>query len=129
MATFNPSVPMSAGVAKTPGPYSSSLSPINDQVMGTTVWDQWTTGNNAGSFNPAAGGVNTTQIDGQAGFFDALSGFGQALLGGIGVQSEPAARAQAQPVFWGQPEPKGIDTETLMVFGLVGVGVYFLFKQ
>lgn len=128
MATYNPSVPTSGGVAVTSGPYSSGLSPINDQVMGTSVWDAWTTGNSAGSFNPNAGGVNTTQLDGQSGFFDALSGFGQALLGGIGVQ--PDQPAQPQPVFWGgQPQQsQGIDTEMLMILGLVGFGVYFLTK-
>lgn len=130
--TYNPSVPTSAGVAITAGDHPSSLSPINDQVMGGAVWDAWTTGNSGTIFNPATQGVNTTQIDGQTGFFERLTGFGQALLSGIGVQPEPQAarRAQTQRAFWGggQQQRAGLEIEQIAIFGLIGVGLYFAFK-
>lgn len=122
---YNP--PKSSGAGLKFANYDSKFSIWDTMGMGADSLSMGQPVQTAGNFNPAAG-VNTTQVDGQASFFDSLAGFGQAMLGGIGVQPERAA--QAQPAFWGQPEePKGIDTETLVVFGLVGVGVYFLFKQ
>ena len=84
----------------------------------------------AGNFNPTANGVNTTQIDGGASFVDALSGFGKALLEGIGVEPERPSNGGAQPVFFRREEkPKGMDVQQIAIFGLIGVGLYFAFSS
>lgn len=77
----------------------------------------------------AAAGVNTTQLDGQSGFFEALSGFGGAILNGIGVQ--PEGSAQVQQASWGgqQAAPGGVPLDTLLMVGLVGAGIYFAFRK
>lgn len=74
-------------------------------------------------------GVNTTQVDGQTGFFEALSGFGSALLSGLGVQGEREAQRARQVGFFTEPEPQGIQTEQLVMIGLVGAGLYFAFRS
>ncbi|PJE25767.1 hypothetical protein SAMN06297129_2445 [Pseudooceanicola antarcticus] len=82
-----------------------------------------------GTTAAAAAGVNTTQLDGQTGFFDALSGFGSAILSGMGVQ--PEGTATVQQASWGgqQTSAAGIPLDTLLMVGLVGAGIYFAFKK
>lgn len=77
-----------------------------------------------------AGGVNTTQVDGQSSFVDGLAGFGGALLQGIGVRPERQQNGP-QPAMWGQQSDQsagGIDWQMIVVVGLVGVGVYYAFR-
>lgn len=78
----------------------------------------------------AAQGVNTTQLDGQSGFFDALSGFGTALLSGIGVQPDTGT-ATAQKASWGGGgrQRGGVQLDQVLVVGLVGAGLYFALKK
>lgn len=114
---FNPAAP-SGGVdlsfANFGSPSASSIPRISD-FLGPT---------NTGS---AVNGVNTTQIDGQTGFFEALSGFGSALLSGIGVRPDQQA-LQAQPVGFFTPQQQGIGVEKIAIAALVAGGLYFAFK-
>ena len=82
---------------------------------------------NIGTSNAAASGINTAQIDGQSNFVENLSGFGSALLQSLGVRSE--GQVQPQQVAYNQPSAFGIDQKTLMVIGLVGVGIYVAFVK
>lgn len=118
---FNPAAP-SGGVdlsfANFGPPSAFSIPRVSDFLPAT----------NAGGGNMAATGVNTTQIDGQTGFFEALSGFGSALLSGIGVQPENRGM-QAQPVgLFSRPEPQGLQVEQVAILALVAGGLYFAFK-
>lgn len=119
---FNPAAP-SGGVDLSFanfGPPSRSTPPRVSDFLPAT--------NANGGGNMAATGVNTTQIDGQTGFFEALSGFGTAILSGIGVQPERQG-VQAQPVgLFSRPEPQGIQMEQVAILALVAGGLYFAFK-
>lgn len=105
---------------------------------GYSMWDSFTSalpldmGKAVGSATTtaAANGVNTTQIDGQGSFFDALAGFGSAVLSGVGVQPDNMG-ATAQPASWTgqQAASSGVPLETIMIVGLVGAGLYFALRK
>jgi hypothetical protein len=118
---FNPSAPrggVDLSFANFGTPSASSIPRVSDFLPAT----------NAGASGGTAAGVNTTQIDGQTGFFEALSGFGSALLSGIGVRPEPQPM-QAQPVgLFTRDEPQGVSVEQIAILGLVAGGLYFAFK-
>lgn len=76
------------------------------------------------------GGVNTSQIDGQAAFIDGITGFGTALLQSIGVRNDAGTpHPQVIPAAWGRQSSAGLDTSTLLMVGAVGLGVYMLAKS
>lgn len=126
--SWNPSKPSAGQTPLSYSQYDGNLSVWDSMTMGGQGLDMGRAVT-AGNFNPAANGVNTTQLDGQSSFVDSLAGFGQALLQGIGVRPDQPQQMQAQPVgFWGQPEPKGLQIEQIAIFGLIGAGLYFAFK-
>lgn len=84
--------------------------------MGTTI---------GGKNSPASRGVNTAQVDGTSGFFGTLSGFGSALLEGIGVQAEEAAKPQPQQASYNGGTVAGVDVKTIAIVGIVGAAIYY----
>lgn len=68
--------------------------------------------------------VTTVQRDGGAGFLNALSGFGQAMLSGMGAASD-APPPQVYPASYGGGTT-GMDAKTMLIFAAAGLGIYLL---
>lgn len=83
---------------------------------------------NANKAAAARGGVNTSQLEGQTSFIGDLAGLGAALMQSIGVRNDAGTQPQVMPASWGRQSP-GLDTNTLLMIGAVGLGVYLMAKS
>lgn len=70
---------------------------------------------------------NSVNVDGSAGFVNMISSFAGAALDRLGAVSEPT-HATVQPASFGRGSSAGMDSQTMMIVGLVGVGIYLAMK-